>query len=344
MRQLLIGDCHFGVQSNSVVWLETQLNFFNTQVREVLNTRNIDRVVFLGDLFDIRYSANQQIGIEVKKLIRDLLTNYPNIEFYFIAGNHDFYSPLEEFHDYNIYNLVFGKEFEDTYKNLKFIIYDNHFDKVNGNLYLPWYTTEDLQKIESELFKIREDGYEVKNIFCHADLQHWDAAYKAVVDKKIQVWSGHIHFIWDVNNLHNTGSMFSFTFNDVNCYKYLYIIEDNTCVERIENYTTPKFKQFANEEIFTLNENDFKNAFVRLYIFNSNINKARYIEQIKFIKANYAEYNVKIQTIDDSLGETFELTYFNTNIENYISSNIPTHLTDKYNIVKEKLKQKTLEE
>ena len=97
MRQLLIGDCHFGVQSNSVVWLETQLNFFNTQVREVLNTRNIDRVVFLGDLFDIRYSANQQIGIEVKKLIRDLLTNYPNIEFYFIAGNHDFYSPLEEF-------------------------------------------------------------------------------------------------------------------------------------------------------------------------------------------------------------------------------------------------------
>ena len=87
MRQLLIGDCHFGVYSNSVNWLEKQLQFFNTQVREVLDTKSIDRVVFLGDLFDIRYSVNQQVGIEVKNLIRDLLTQYSNIEFYFIAGN-----------------------------------------------------------------------------------------------------------------------------------------------------------------------------------------------------------------------------------------------------------------
>ena len=65
---------------------------------------------------------------------------------------------------------------------------------------------------------------------------------------------------------------------------------------------------------------------------------------IKLIKHNFAEYNVKIQTIDDSLGETFELTYFNTNIENYISNNIPDYLTSKYNFVKEKLKNKEIED
>ena len=344
MRQLLIGDCHFGVYSNSNTWLEKQLDFFNTQFVEVLDTKQIDRVVFLGDLFDIRYSVNQQVGIEVKKLIRNLVTKYTDIEFFFIAGNHDFYSPLEEFHDYNIYNVVFGEEFEHTYSNIKFILYENFFDSKTGNLYLPWYTTEDPQRIETELFKIREAGYKVKNIFCHADLQHWDTAYKTVVDKTIQVWSGHIHFIWDVNNFHNLGAMFSFTFNDVNAYRYMYIIEDNYCIEKIENKTTPKFKQYANEEIFTLTEEDFKNAYVRLYIFNSNMNKARYIEQIKLIKHNFAEYNVKIQTIDDSLGETFELTYFNTNIENYISNNIPDYLTSKYNFVKEKLKNKEIED
>jgi hypothetical protein len=123
----------------------------------------------------------------------------------------------------------------------------------------------------------------------------------------------------------------------------MYIIDGNSCIERIENITTPKFKQYANEEIFTLTEDDFKNAYVRLYIFNSNLNKAKYIEQIKFIKQNFAEYNVKIQTLDDSLGESFELTYFNTNIENYISSNIPDYLTNKYNYVKDKLKQKEIE-
>ena len=344
MRQLLIGDCHFGVYSNSVNWLEQQLVFFNTQFKDVLTTKNIQRVVFVGDLFDIRYSINQQVGIEVKKLIRQFAEEFPNIQFYFIAGNHDFYSPLEEFHSYNVYDLIFGDEFEKQYTNVKFITYNSVFDKSTGDLFLPWYITEDIQKIETELFKIREDGYDVKNIFCHADLQHWDAAYKTVVNNKIQVWSGHIHYIWDVNNLHNTGAMFQFTFNDVNCSRYMYIIEDNICVERIENTTTPKFKQYVNEEIFDLTKEHFDNTYVRLYIFNSNINKAKYIEQIKYIKNNYADYNIKIQTIDDSLGESFELTYFNTNIENYIIENIPEYLSDKFNIVKEKIKQKEVEE
>ena len=55
MRQLLIGDCHFGISSNSITWLENQLKFFNTQIVDILDNKNIDRVTFLGDLFDIRY-------------------------------------------------------------------------------------------------------------------------------------------------------------------------------------------------------------------------------------------------------------------------------------------------
>lgn len=343
MRQLLIGDCHFGIYSNSVNWLETQIKFFDTQFIEALNTKQIDRVVFLGDLFDIRYSVNQQIGIEVKKLITKIVTSYPDIEFYFIAGNHDFYSPLEEFHSYNAYDLVFGDEYERAYKNVKFIIHKEYFDNVNGNLYLPWYISEDIQQLEQVLFNIRENGYEIKNIFCHSDLQIWKNSYSAIVSKTIQIWAGHIHFISDVNNYHNIGSMFCFNFNDVNTSKYMYLIEDNHCVERIENTTTPKFKQYINDEIFTLTETDFENAYVRLYVFNSNVNKAKYIERIKYIKNNYAEYNVKVQTIDDSISESFELTYFNTNIENYISSNIPDYLTTKYNFVKNKLKNKEVE-
>ena len=75
-------------------------------------------------------------------------------------------------------------------------------------------------------------------------------------------------------------------------------------------------------------------------LFNSYINKAIYIERIKEIKTLYAEYNVRIQTIDDSLGESFELTYFNTNIENYISDNIPEYLSEKYEFIKDKVKNK----
>ena len=80
MRQLLIGDCHFGRHANSVVWLERQLNFFNLQIFDILKTKNIDRVVFLGDLFDIRYSTNTQIGCELKSLLRKLITTFKNID------------------------------------------------------------------------------------------------------------------------------------------------------------------------------------------------------------------------------------------------------------------------
>lgn len=340
MRQLLIGDCHFGTGSNSVVWLQNQLNFFNTQFIDILNTKSIDRVVFLGDLFDIRYSTNQQIGIEVKKIFRNFIQKYPNIEFYFIAGNHDFYSPLEEFHSYNSYDLVFGEEFEQNYPNVKFIVYGEYYDKKTGNLYLPWYSTEEFSTFESIMFRLREENFKVTNIFCHADLHAWDTPYKTLLDANTQVWSGHIHFIWESGNFHNIGAMFYFNFADVNCSRYMYIIDENACVEKIENTTTPKFKRYKNEEIFDLNEEDFKNAYVQLYVFNSYINKALYIERIKEIKTLYADYNVRIQTIDDSLGETFELTYFNTNIENYISDNIPEYLSEKYELIKDKVKNK----
>ena len=69
---LVIGDVHFGIKTNSVTWLEAQLEFFNKQVIPAIKEKHIDRVIFLGDIFDIRYAVNQQVGIEVKSLVRKL--------------------------------------------------------------------------------------------------------------------------------------------------------------------------------------------------------------------------------------------------------------------------------
>ena len=155
------------------------------------------------------------------------------------------------------------------------------------------------------------------------------------------MWSGHIHNPQEFENpnLHNLGAMFSFNFGDVNTEKYLYIIEDDTLIEKIENDVTPKFKRFFNDEIFNLKEEDFKNSYIQLCIYKTNINKAMYIERIKEIKTKYADYNIRIKIIDNSLGETLELSYFNANIDKYIEENVPEYLNDKYNIVKTKLKQ-----
>lgn len=336
MKQLLIGDCHFGTSSNSVIWLENQLKFFNTQFLEVLDNKEIDRITILGDVFDIRYSINQQVGIEVKNLIRQLAEKYSDKEFFFIAGNHDYYSPLEEFHEYNSYELVFGEEFCKVHKNIRIINNDPYYDEENGNLYLPWYYTANFQHFSDLLYSINIKN--LKNIFCHDDLSQWDYSRTSLLSN-VKVWSGHIHNGKELQNknLIQVGSMFSFNFSDVNTNKYMFIIDENDLIEKIENTVTPKFKRFFNDDIFTLSKENCQNSYVEIYVYNTNINKAKYIERLKEIKLNYADPVIRVRTIDNSISESLELSYFNANIDNYINDNIPEYLNEKYQIIKEKL-------
>ena len=277
MRSLVIGDLHMGIKGNSISWLESQLEFFNKQIFDVLENKNIDKVIFLGDLHDIRYSVNQQVGIELKDIIRKLLITFEDKQFIFIAGNHDYYSPLEEFASYNIYNLLFGEEFLDVHKNMMIINNYPYLDS-DGSLYLPWYYTENPDHFDELLYNY-DFKNEVKSIYCHADLSTWPGARIGSL-KGCPVYSGHIHFINDdeLSNLHNVGAALPLTFNDVNQDRYLYIIEDHKIVDKVKNVTTPRFIRLYNEEIFDVDPNIFVNSYVQLCIASNNINKANISE------------------------------------------------------------------
>lgn len=337
MRELVIGDLHFGVKTNSTTWLEQQIDFFTNQIIPAAKNNNIDRVIFLGDVFDIRYAINQQVGIEVKKLVRKLATEF-NKEIIFIAGNHDFYSPLEEFIDYNAYQLVFGDEFLKCYPNVKFIYKEPYL--VDGSLCLPWYYTENPDHFDNILYNF-DFGREVHAVYCHADLSIWPGGRIASL-KGVPVYSGHIHNVteYEYGNLHNIGSALAMTFSDVNEERFLYIIEDHKIVDTIKNVTTPMFKRVYNDDIFILTEEDVTNSYMQICIANSNFNKARYIDQLKYLKSTYTDANFRIHIVDDE--ESNEVQYngegFATNINEYIENNIPEHLTEKYEIIKERIK------
>ena len=72
MKNLVIGDLHFGTKSNSQQWLQYQINYFEKQIFNIVQDNLFDRIIFLGDLTDIRWAINQQIGCELKNLIRKL--------------------------------------------------------------------------------------------------------------------------------------------------------------------------------------------------------------------------------------------------------------------------------
>ena len=296
MKELLIGDIHFGTKTNSTIWLDIHLNFFRKFLFKILKEEHFDRIVFLGDIFDIRYAINQQIGIEAKNIIRELcdIFQYP-YEIIFVAGNHDYYSPLEEFVDYNAYELVFGPEFKKCYPNVRFVNKDPYYDG-NGGLFLPWYWTENPDHFDDLLYQYKF-GSEVKAIYCPLN------------------------------------------FGDVNQERYLYVLEDFKITRKITNTITPLFKRFYNEDIFTITEDDIDNSYVQLCVSSNNINKAKYIEQIKYLKNSYTSSNISLRVVDDfdTVTSTPIAEGFNTNITEYIENNIPEHLDVKYQYVKDKL-------
>ena len=339
MRDLIIGDLHFGIKSNSVTWLESQLEFFDKQIFKTIEEKEIKRVIFLGDVSDIRYSINQQVGIELQKKFREMVNKFPDIMFYIVAGNHDYYSPLEEFARYNVYEMIFSEEFLQVHKNL-IIVNNDPLLTDDGCLMLPWYWTENPDHIDELLYNY-DFSNDIKAIFCHTDLTTWPGARIASF-KNTPIYSGHIHFIVEdqLCNLHNIGAALPLTFNDVNQDRYIYLLEDYKIIEKIKNVTTPQFRRAYNEQIFDLNDKYFENSYVQLCISTTNVNKAKYVEQLSYLKSTYINSTIRIHIIDDNTNlETLNVDGFNTNLESYIEQNIPEHLGNKYELIKKKIKE-----
>lgn len=340
MRTLLIGDLHFGIKSNSLTWLDFQKAFFKNQIFKTLEEKQINRCVFLGDIYDIRYSVNQQVGIDLKNIFRYMLDTYKDIEFIIVAGNHDYYSPIEEYRKYNMYELLFGYEFLEKHANLK-IVTDDPLYTDDGSLFLPWYYTDNPKHIDDLLYAY-DFSNDVKAIFCHTDLTCWPGPRIASF-KGCPIFSGHIHYIYvdEMAHLYNIGAALPLTFDDVNQQRYLYILEDFNIVEKIANNTTPRFIRIYNEDIFSITDDMFDNSYVQLCISTNNMNKARYVEQIKYIKNKYVSSTIRVHIIDDTTNiETLAVNGFNTDIKKYIDSNIPDHLHSKYEMIRDRLNEK----
>lgn len=335
MKDLVIGDLHFGIKTNNVTWLEKQVEFMDTFI--VPKIAGHDRVVFLGDLFDIRYSTNTQVGCCVKESVRKMLLGNPGTDFYFIAGNHDYYSPVIDFEEYNAYSLVFGEEFTTVHPNLHIIATEPLLD--SRTLMLPWYYTEDDTRYAGAMAKY---AGEFDVIYCHTACDQWTPE-KVAAKGGATVFSGHIHYPWcdTGSKMFNVGAACAFTFNDVNSKRYIYTIVDGCIKGAYENTVTPKFVRYTDEEIFTVTPEDTAGAYVQLCVSSVNMQKALYIEQIKNIKTEFGADDVKTIVVDTEYsGVPIADIDFNTNMHEYIKKNIPQHLSVKYETVSNNIKSK----
>lgn len=329
---ILLSDTHFGVKNNSVTWLNSQLKFFTDQVIPTLKKyKNSGCEVVLshlGDLFDSRSSVNPMIVYNVNNILK--LTAEWCDRVIIIGGNHDYYSPTYS-KSYNINTLDLLK-LDDS----KFSVITDSAEEIDGFLYMPWFEFHNTEKFSEncEMFSSSLP------IMTHADLEHLSEEHERALRGRTVI-SGHIHTpslmkSKGADHVH-LGSCYPLTFADANQERGMYIIEDDDIdsVKFVANTSSIQFYRLYGDAALNSDiENAVKtNDYVEIYLKNSEYSAPEYINIITVLNKNT---NCSTVITPDEVDTSSFGDVGNFDIIDLCRSNIPDHLSEKF----EKIAQK----
>ena len=267
-RVWFITDTHLGVRNNSNEWIEYIhdyfFNWFFPLIRE--NWRPGDVLMHLGDYYDSRQSVNLKVlnmGVEIAEEFAKL---FPD-GVYFIIGNHD----------------IWGKSSNDinSLKSIKWIpgikiLEEPETINLSGKTFfmMPW--RKDHEEEEQTLEQADPHDY----LCCHTDIRGLKFNRSVQVEegpsqdkfkKFSRVYSGHIHYAQEVDNIKMLGSPYEITRSDMGNTKGITLLNLETGMETFfENLYSPKFKKLYFSQILdsTPSELDeiFRNNFVDIMI------------------------------------------------------------------------------
>lgn len=254
-RLILISDTHFGVRSNNLEWLTIQEDYFKYFFIPFLkeNVRPGDRLLHLGDVYDNRQSINIRVLNKCMEIFEEMSKILP-IDV--ILGNHDCFNKLT-----NEMNSV---------KTLKYIpnvnVYEEPALLQYGNskcLLMPWRNGP-----EEELETLKNFP-NAEYLFCHTDFRgmkfnKWVEVEHGnsldVFNAFKRVYSGHIHYGQQKDNINLIGSPYELTRSDRGNNKGIYILDLETGKETftLNNYSPQflrlDFEFLLNKSIDEINE------------------------------------------------------------------------------------------
>lgn len=242
-RIWLISDTHFGVRSNSVEWMEIQINYFKNFFIPLIkkNYKEGDVILHLGDVFDNRQSLNIKVLNAAFDIFKELSEILP---VHIILGNHD----------------IFHKNSNDTnsVKILKYIpniyVYEEPELLQFGTskiLMMPWRTGP-----EAELETLQSYP-EAEHLMCHTDFRgmkfnKWTDVEHGneinVFNSFKRVYSGHIHYAQQRDNINLIGSPYQLTRSDRGNDKGIFMLDlESNKEEFFKNTYSPQFLKFDFE-------------------------------------------------------------------------------------------------
>jgi len=320
MKYILISDTHFGIKQNSILWLNSQINYLYNEfipIIKKLKQKDEVKVIHCGDVFDSRSTINPFVATEVRKAFVEIANL---CEVYIIAGNHDFYSPKDD--NISSLDLVLS-----SINNLQ-IIKNKSQIIFNHSLLLPWY---EFNKFIDETNTRGKEIENIKYIFCHTDLSLLGGDIKKKLFG-VKVFSGHIHYPVVDNNLITLGSVFPLTFADCNADRGIYILDDKTGkLEFIKSKNVIKFWRFYNSKIFNIDEKQYENDYVELYIDKVNLLDEKYTKRISEISSII--HNTTVIPIVEQQNKIQNINFKDFNINDFCIKNIPIQLQKKFETV-----------
>ena len=271
MKIAILGDTHFGMRNDSVIFHDLYSKFYSETFFPYLKQNNIKLVIQLGDLFDRRKYINFNSLALAKKYFFDVLRD-ENIELYTLIGNHDiFYKNTLEI---NSTSLVLKE-----YQNIS--IFDKPTEALGMDI-IPWVCENNEKEILEFIENSKNDicfghfelaGFEMdRGNICH---EGWDSSKLSKYDT---VFTGHFHHRSKTGNIFYVGSPGEMTWSDYNDPRGFHIFDTVTReVEFIEN-THTIFRKF--------NYNDDELFYNDLKKFDFDQFKGKYVKVVVTKKTN----------------------------------------------------------
>jgi len=225
MKMVILGDTHFGMRGDSIIFHKHYEKFYDTVFFPYLKENNIDTVFQMGDLFDRRKFINFNSLFLCRKYFFNKLKEN-NITFYSILGNHDitYRNTLE----INSSQLLLNE-----YDNIT--VYDEfvtkEFDGIPIDI-VPWLCDDNEESIKESIKNSRSQlcigHFEIRGFEMDKGNISQTGIDKSLLSKYDMVLSGHFHHKSDDGQIFYVGTPGQMTWADYKDPRGFHIFDTNT--------------------------------------------------------------------------------------------------------------------
>jgi len=269
----VVGDIHLGINENKPLFNLYQKKCI-THIYNEFNMKGIKDIIYLGDIFDKRYS----ISVKTLKQANDIFDNRFNQ--HFLLGNHDV--TYKNSNELNSVELILGKK-NNVVVNLPEEI------EIGGKkiLLVPWINKTNLNQ-STEIINDSTADY----LLGHLELNGFEmikgiisrtGQFKSTLLKHFKhVITGHFHNYSQRKNITYLGAVCEMTWNDFGVDKYAGMIDTDTDTLHLieipyKLYDTIRIKK--NEPLPNIDQ--FKDKIIKVYLYTKRTIKIeKFITQL----------------------------------------------------------------